>query len=111
MTFTDEFFQKEEQEGIQQIDGSFSFYAGADREKLKEDPDPVLIVGNQQIPLHFEKDSDARLGNLNLGKSTGVFGTDEEGAWIQYTLTVTTGDTAMPGCEGYGSFYIECEVY
>lgn len=96
LTFTDEFFQKEEQEGIQQIDGSFSFYAGADREKLKEDPDPVLIVGNQQIPLHFEKDSDARLGNLNLGKSTGVFGTDEEGAWIQYTLTVTTGDTAMP---------------
>ena len=60
LTFTDEFFQKEEQEGIQQIDGSFSFYAGADREKLKEDPDPVLIVGNQQIPLHAEKDSDAR---------------------------------------------------
>lgn len=86
LTFTDEFFQKEEQEGIQQIDGSFSFYAGADREKLKEDPDPVLIVGNQQIPLHFEKDSDARLGNLNLGKSTGVFETDEEGAWIQYTI-------------------------
>ena len=96
LTFTDAFLAREEEEGIYQINGTFSFYAGADREEIREKPDRTLVVGNQEIPLHFEKDSDARLGELNLQKSTGSFGVDEDGAYLQYTVTVSTGDTPMP---------------
>ena len=49
------------------------------------------------ISLPFETESDARLGTLNLTKTVGKFITDEAGvAYLEYTLTVSTGDTAMP---------------
>lgn len=96
MSFTDEFLKREEAE-VKTIDGSFSFYAGADRDKVRENPNQNLIIGNMNISLPFETESDARLGTLNLTKTAGKFITDEAGvAYLEYTLTVSTGDTAMP---------------
>ena len=96
MSFTDEFLKREEAE-VKTIDGSFSFYAGADRDKVRENPNQNLIIGNMNISLPFETESDARLGTLNLTKTAGQFITDEAGvSYLEYTLTVSTGDTAMP---------------
>lgn len=96
MSFTDEFLKREEAE-VKTIDGSFSFYAGADRDKVRENPNQNLIIGNMNISLPFETESDARLGTLNLTKTAGKFITDEAGvSYLEYTLTVSTGDTAMP---------------
>lgn len=96
LTFTDKFLKKEEQEDLKQINGSFSFYASADAAKIRENPEQTLVIGNQEIKLDFEKDSDARLGRLDLQKNEGVYSKDENGEYLQYTLTVTTGDTEMP---------------
>ena len=96
LTFTDQFLKKEEQEAAKQINGSFSFYASADGAQIKKNPEQTLVIGNQEIKLDFEKDSDARLGTLELQKSEGVYSKDENGEYLQYTLTVTTGDTEMP---------------
>ena len=96
MSFTDEFLKREEAE-VKTIDGSFSFYAGADRDKVRENPNQKLLIGDATIKLQFETESDARLGTLNLTKTAGQFITDEAGvAYLEYTLTVSTGDTAMP---------------
>lgn len=96
LTFTDQFLKKEEQEAAKQINGSFSFYASADGGQIKKNPEQTLVIGNQKIKLDFEKDSDARLGTLDLQKSGGTYSKDENGEYLQYTLTVTTGDTEMP---------------
>ena len=96
MSFTDEFLKREEAE-VKTIDGSFSFYAGADRDKVRKNPNQQLIIGDATIKLQFETESDARLGTLNLTKTAGQFITDEAGvSYLEYTLTVSTGDTAMP---------------
>ena len=96
MSFTDEFLKREEAE-VKTIDGSFSFYADADRDKVRKNPNQELIIGDTKIELKFETESDARLGTLNLTKTAGQFITDEAGvSYLEYTLTVSTGDTAMP---------------
>lgn len=111
MSFTDEFLKREEAE-VKTIDGSFSFYAGADRDKVRKNPNQQLIIGDATIKLQFETESDARLGTLNLTKTAGQFITDEAGiSYLEYTLTVSTGDTAMPGDKGYGSLHGKCGIY
>lgn len=96
LTFTEEFLKTEEDGSTKTISGSFVFYAYPDEEKAKKDPEQKITVGTKEITLSFEKDSDARLGELNLTKSEATFGTDEQGAYLEYTLTIQAGSTAMP---------------
>ncbi len=96
LTFTKEFLNAEEDGSTKTISGSFVFYAYPDEEKAKKDPEQKITVGTKEITLSFEKDSDARLGELDLAKSEATFGTDEQGAYLEYTLTIQAGSTAMP---------------
>ena len=96
LTF-DETFLQQEQEGHHTLYGSFTFFAEADPEKIKDNSDQELTAGSVTVKLPFEKDSSARLGELKLEKTSGSFVTDGTGAsYLEYTLKVTAGDTPMP---------------
>ena len=96
LTFTENFLMTEEGEETNTISGSFAFYAYPDQNQVKNNPLQQITVGTKRITLSFETDSDARLGQLDLTKSDATFGTDDGGAYLEYTLTVSTGDTPMP---------------
>ena len=59
-------------------------------------PTQTLTIGKVNLTLPFETDSTARLGELKLTKSSGTFITDNGTSYLEYTLTVSTGETAMP---------------
>ena len=97
MTFTKDFLRKEEATAVHTVSGEFSFYAEADQKLIQGTPTQTLKIGKIELTLPFETDSTARLGELKLTKSSGTFITDSNGtSYLQYTLTVSTGDTTMP---------------
>ena len=96
MTFTEDFLRKEEETAFHAVSGEFSFYAEADQKLIQGKPKQTLTIGKVNLTLPFETDSTARLGELKLTKSSGTFITDNGTSYLQYTLTVSTGDTTMP---------------
>lgn len=92
----EESFLKQDEEENKKINGSFSVYVTADREKIKEQPKQTVTIGDVKIDLNFEEDSDARLGTLELNKTEPTYSEENGDAYLTYTLIVKTGDDAMP---------------
>lgn len=92
----EESFLKQDEEENKKINGSFSVYVTADKEKIKEQPQQTIKIGNVTIKLNFEEDSDARLGTLELNKTEPTFSEENGSAYLTYTLIAKTGDDAMP---------------
>ena len=95
LTFTEEFLKKDEGEHTK-VSGSFTFYTSADQEEIKKNPSQEIVIGNTSIRLNFESDSNARLGNLEIFKSTPSYVEENGVPYLVYTLTATTADDAMP---------------
>ena len=95
LTFTEEFLKKEEGEHTK-VSGNFTFYTSADQEEIKKNPTQEIAIGNTSIRLNFESDSNARLGTLQLTKSTPSYIEEDGVPYLVYTLTASTADDAMP---------------
>lgn len=80
--------------------GTFTFTASIDRTKNTENP-LTINFGNVTKTLNFQTHETAETGNLSIDKSTPTYiaGSDavkaKEG-YLEYTLTVKTGNDAMP---------------
>lgn len=77
--------------------GSLTFTATPDPEQVRKDYKQNINIGNLDITINFDADSDAKSSDLSLQKSTPVYSSDAEGnGYLAYALTVTAGDAAMP---------------
>ena len=95
LTFTEDFVKKDEGEHTK-VSGNFTFYTSANQEEIKKNPTQEVKIGNTSIKLNFESDSSARLGNLEIAKSTPTYVEEGGVPYLIYTLTASTGNDAMP---------------
>lgn len=95
LTFTEEFLKKDEGEH-KQVSGNFTFYTSANQEEVKKNPTQEVKIGNTSFKLNFESDSSARLGNLEIAKSTPSYVEENGVPYLVYTLTASTSNDAMP---------------
>ena len=95
LTFTEDFLKKEEGEHTK-VSGSFTFYTSANQEEVKKNPTQEVKIGDTSIRLNFESDSNARLGTLEISKSTPSYIEENGVPYLVYTLTASTADDAMP---------------
>lgn len=95
LNFEDQFLQQDEEEN-KKINGKFSVYVTPDRQKIKEQPQQTVKIGESTKKLNFEEDSNARLGNLQLTKTEPTYSEENGNGYLTYTLIVKTGDDPMP---------------
>lgn len=97
LSYNDTYFQEHPNDDSK-TNGSFTFRCSVDQSSLTENPTTVTI-GDTTISLTFQEREIAETGELRISKAapTYIAGADaaNEG-YLEYTVTVSTGDDAMP---------------
>ena len=76
---------------------SFTFMATPDPDQVRQNYTQTLVIGDVSTELRFNSDYDSENGNLTLQKSDPKYSEDANGnSFLQYTLTIATGNAAMP---------------
>ncbi|MEE8808324.1 MAG: prealbumin-like fold domain-containing protein [Lactimicrobium sp.] len=77
--------------------GSLTFTATPDPEQIRDNYKQVVKLGNLDIAINFDADSDAKSSDLSLQKSSPEYSEDTDGnSYLSYTLTISAGDADMP---------------
>lgn len=84
-------------DGVDSINGSFTFSASANQQAVEENPNQTVKIGEIPVNVNFEKDSVARLGDLSISKQTPTYiANDNTSGYLEYSVTVSAGEKAMP---------------
>ncbi|MDD6675247.1 MAG: hypothetical protein PUE57_06295, partial [Lactimicrobium massiliense] len=77
--------------------GSLTFTATPDPEKVRDNYKQHVQLGDLDITINFDADSDAKSSDLSLQKSSPEYSEDTDGnSYLSYTLTISAGDADMP---------------
>lgn len=77
--------------------GSLTFTVTPDPEKVRDNYNQVVTLGNLDIKINFDADSDAKASDLSLQKSSPEYSEDTDGnSYLSYTLTISAGNADMP---------------
>lgn len=94
--FNDSYLNQYKDQEETKISGKFPVYATADQAKVKSNPAQQVTIGPATFTLNFEKDSTARLGEVNILKSTPTYQEEDGTPYLIYKLTVKTSDDEIP---------------
>lgn len=98
IAFDSEWVDGKADDGITEIMGSFSVDGAVNAGVLEDDNTGDIIINNVSMNVKFSDDTIAQMGKLTIQKSDAVFVTDANGNdFLEYSITVSTGDKAMPG--------------
>ncbi|MGN1388162.1 MAG: hypothetical protein ACI4WR_00780, partial [Bulleidia sp.] len=75
---------------------SFTFMATPDPDQVRKNYTQTLTIGDTSFNLSFDKEYDAKNGTLTLTKSSPAYVEDGTNSYLQYTLTITSGNAEMP---------------
>ncbi|MCI2155324.1 MAG: Cna B-type domain-containing protein [Solobacterium sp.] len=71
--------------------------ATPDPDQVRQNYTQTLVIGDVSTELRFNSDYDSENGTLTLQKSDPKYSEDANGnSFLQYTLTIATGNAAMP---------------
>lgn len=76
--------------------GSLTFTATPDPEQVRKDYTQNINIGNLDIKINFDADSDAKSSDLSLQKSSPEYSEADGNSYLSYTLTITAGNADMP---------------
>lgn len=76
--------------------GSLTFTATPDPEQVREGYTQHVKLGDLDIAINFDADSDAKSSDLSLQKSSPEYSEADGNSYLSYTLTISAGDADMP---------------
>lgn len=76
--------------------GSLTFTATPDPEQVRKGYIQTIKLGDLDIKINFDADSDAKASDLSLQKSSPEYSEADGNSYLSYTLTITAGNADMP---------------
>lgn len=98
LEFYEKWLQEQENLGQQHIGGDFYVESQIDGSHVKPGEPGYIEIGGIKIEVHFEKDVEAKYGNVIVEKGQPVYSEDTDGAYLTYELTakVPEGAASVP---------------
>lgn len=91
LSFSEEWIKKQQQNGNQDLDGSFYVEAEVDLNEVPDNGKTEIKIGNTTITINFDQDIIAKYATVDLEKKLIELKEETDGDYLYYTLSVTAG--------------------
>lgn len=104
LQFDQKWLTEQKSETNTTINGDFYIESAINLSKVPGDGKAQLVIGNVVIHVMFEEDIIARSGEIDIAKPTPVFSEEDDGDYLNYTITVTAGQDGAPDVKVVDTF-------
>lgn len=94
LEFDKNWIDEQSKKGEHQIKGNFYVESQFDGTQVEVGKPGQIVIGKENIEVHFEEDVHAKHGKVNVEKSKPTFSEEKDGIYLTYKLTVSVPNDA-----------------